>query len=700
MANQREIIDCLITGIEHRNKYPEAVRQFCLSMNYKSPKAYAFLRETFNDHLPHPVTICSWYANSDLHTEPNTINEKCLDILKNKVDEKAKIGEKLICSIMFDEMSIRKHIQWSNSEHKFIGYYTGTKNDNVEPAQENQTKKSDVTNQALVFIVRGVNSDFQLPIAYHLITSLEANEKKKMVEELLEKVIDCGVVVSSITFDGFYANKRMCTLMGADLKINSPGFKPYISFKGQRICIFFDACHMVKLARNKLSMKEILLDDDGKEIKWKHFEDLVQMSDRGFTFAHRMTRSHIEWKNKRMKVDLAVQTLSESTASAMEFMKRKGFPEFLDAEPTIKFARIWNKLFDIFNTKKTENSNLFKRALTSGNSAEIFKFFDEAIIYMKKLKFKNEEGKLVVVSRSRINTGFNGMVINMTSLKILFSDFVQQQKIITVIPTYNFTQDPVEIFFGMIRSLGGFNDNPTSEQFIAAFRKALTSHVIMHSKNANCNVMENLTYSLQSNIGHVSSKRKTRHPIDMDKVSAVTEEQIEELYDKLTDIVNQSSTANSNQSKDVLLDTYSIERVAERIEKKIKYNKSYKCVRCKHVFDENKQKAENVSGSSEVACHSTFLICKQVEQYMKLDLLKQINIEVIYHEIFKNLNFDALYSETDFAEHKDHKVYFIHYIVDEYIRIKATNMARTATLKEHDKLLRARLHKIMHYLGQ
>lgn len=692
MVNQREIIDCLVHGIEHRNKYPEKVRQFCLSMNYKSPRAYEFLRETFNNNLPHPVTIRSWYANSDLHTEPNTINDKCLDVLKAMVDEKAENGEKLICSVMFDEMSIRKHIQWSNSEHKFIGYYT------TESPTEKDDKKSDVTNQALVFIVRGVNSDFQLPMAFYLITALEASKKKDIVENLLEKVIDCGVIVSSITFDGFYANKRMCKLMGAELNIHSPHFKPYIIFENQRICVFFDACHMVKLARNKLAAKEILIDGNDGEIKWKFFEDLVRMSDRGLTFAHKMTRSHIEWKNKKMKVDLAVQTLSESTATAMEFLKQKDFPEFLDAEPTIKFVRVWNRLFDIFNTKKCQNSDPFKSALTTANATEIFEFFDEAIAYLKKLKFKIEEGKLISVSRSKINTGFNGMVINMTSLKILFQDFVQLQQIITVIPTYNFTQDPVEIFFGIIRSLGGFNDNPTSEQFIAAFRKALTSHIIMHSKNANCNLMENLTYSVQSNIGHVTSKRTPRHEIDMDKVSAVTESQVEELYAKLNQIANKSS-ANNNQSNETLY-TYSIERIAEQIEKKIKYNKSYKCVRCKHVFDENTRKAENVSGSTEVACYSTFVICKQVEQFMKIDLLKQIDIEVIFHEIFQNLNFETLFSETDFTEHSDHKIYFIHYIIGEYIRIKATDMAKKATLKEHDKLLRARLHKLMHYLGQ
>lgn len=161
-----------------------------------------------------------------------------------------------------------------------------------------------------------------------------------------------------------------------------------------------------------------------------------------------MNMSHIEWTRKRMKVDLAVQTLSQSTATSMEYLMNKGIPEFAGAESTIEFTRVFNKLTDIFNTKNENNEDIFKRALSVANAEQIFAFFLNAINYIKGLKVINKKGEYVKVCNSIINTGFNGFIINMTSLKLLFQDLVQEKQITEMLRTYCFQQDSVEIFFG------------------------------------------------------------------------------------------------------------------------------------------------------------------------------------------------------------------------------------------------------------
>lgn len=104
-------------------KYPTVVRKFSLTMHYHSPRTYCFFREFFNNRLPSPNTISGWYSNSDLNTEPNTINEQCLSILKTKAKEMhEKNGEVLVAGVLFDEIYIMKHVQWSNSSHKLVGY--------------------------------------------------------------------------------------------------------------------------------------------------------------------------------------------------------------------------------------------------------------------------------------------------------------------------------------------------------------------------------------------------------------------------------------------------------------------------------------------------------------------------------------------------------------------------------------------------
>ena len=51
--------------------------------------------------------------------------------------------------------------------------------------------------------------------------------------------------------------------------------------------------------------------------------------------------------------------------------------------------------------------------------------------------------------------------------------------------TYKFSQDHLELFFGAIRSAGGFNNNPTAQQFTAAYKRLLLRSSI-EGRNRNC----------------------------------------------------------------------------------------------------------------------------------------------------------------------------------------------------------------------
>lgn len=693
MVKQKEIIECLIHGVPNNKKYPASVRQFCLTLHFHKPRAYEFVRQTFSNRLPHASTLRSWYANSDLHTLPNVINDHCLEILKRKALEKQANGEILLCTLLFDEMHIRKHIQWSSKEQKLIGYVEEDECDEIEEEatlDENvskKKKKSDIANQALVFIVNTLNDSFQLPISYHFINSLEAFKKKLLLEKIISELNDCGLIVVSASFDGYVVNKKMCKLLGANFNVYSPDFKPYIEVNNQRVYIFFDSVHMIKLVRNKLASKEVIFDGDGNEIKWQYFVDLVNMAKRGFSMLHKMNQSHIDWKRKKMKVDLAVQTLSASTASSMELLMNKGVEEFNGAEHTIKFVRLFNTTFDIFNSKTDMSENVFKKTLSKENAAEIFSFCGTAMNYIRELEVINAKGNKVTVCKSAISTGFSGFIIDMVSLMLLFQDYVMENELVKALRTYCFTQDPVEIFFGKVRSLCGFNDNPTWEQFTAAFRKLLAYSTIMYSKLSNCHAGEDSLSNPYSNILSVTSRRaKAVKPIQQD-ITNITNDEIEQFYEKLSKI-----ESKSDEQYD--LNDNTLVYIATTIEKRIKNTQQFCCLLCKQVFQDNTYENQSVS-------ESTFNICKQTDIFLKPELLKgNININVIYHEILECLNFDSLYHNTDFTSHFDHKIFLVRYIIDEFIRIKGTHIAKTVTFKEHENHLRIRLHKLLHYLGQ
>lgn len=218
----------------------------------------------------------------------------------------------------------------------------------------------------------------------------------------------------------------------------------------------------------------------------------------------------------------------------------------------------------------------------------------------------------------------------------------------------------------------------------------------MYSKFSNCCPAEHDS-NPYTNILTISSKRSTIKNFNASDCMNVTEEQIEQLYDKLHDI---EDAEEREQHED--LSDYTVAHIASFIEGRIKLTKQFGCMLCKRIFDENTKKAEDVNLKSvTMPCYSTFCICKQTERFIKIDLLKgDIDFSVIYHEILQNLNFDLLYDGTDFSDHSDHKVFLIRFVVDEFVRIRATHIARTLTLNEHKKSLRVKLHKLLHYLGQ
>lgn len=98
-------------------KCPDELKMFALTLNFYSPRAYNYVRKTFNRVLPHPRTLQKWYES--VNCEPG-FQKACFAVLAEKVVELKKQGKLCICSLQIDEMSIRSMIEWDGE--KFVGY--------------------------------------------------------------------------------------------------------------------------------------------------------------------------------------------------------------------------------------------------------------------------------------------------------------------------------------------------------------------------------------------------------------------------------------------------------------------------------------------------------------------------------------------------------------------------------------------------
>lgn len=231
----------------HKESYKEFVREFCISLHYRSPQSLSFLRKTFENHLPHNKTVVSWYSQSNVNVVPG-IHKECVDILKKYASQRTEEGKKMVCALIFDEMAIRRHIQFCRKTKKLVGQTKGHKE-----LEEN----AKIAKEALVFMASGVNEKFEIPLAYYFVNSMKASLKKTILAEIIREVIASNISISSITFDGLRSNFKMCEEFGANLNIYSNSFDPSLKVDDQKVSIFLDNCHALKNVRNTLASKGI-----------------------------------------------------------------------------------------------------------------------------------------------------------------------------------------------------------------------------------------------------------------------------------------------------------------------------------------------------------------------------------------------------------------------------------------------------------
>ncbi|KAL3243811.1 hypothetical protein MRX96_019672 [Rhipicephalus microplus] len=262
-------------------------------------------------------TLREWYKA--VNGDPGFTSES-FEFIKNIVQGR---DEPLVAAIMVDDMSIKKHVQLVGN--KVFGY--------VDLGMEMPDDSLPEATNACVFMLVALNMRLKVPLGYFFIDSLSGSERAQLTKECISRVTSAGVIAASLTFDGAASNFSMASFLGADLRCRSPGFNT--SFQCLEDCpskvfVILDACHMIKLVRNCLGSVNHLTDIQGRKVKWSYIEALEALQQKeGLHLGNKLTKVHLEWAKQKMKVRLAVQTLSSSVADALDFCEYKlKLPQF------------------------------------------------------------------------------------------------------------------------------------------------------------------------------------------------------------------------------------------------------------------------------------------------------------------------------------------------------------------------------------
>jgi hypothetical protein len=193
----------------------------------------------------------------------------------------------------------------------------GTDN-NIDSDRQTKAKN------ALVFLAVALNGNWKIPVGYFLIKALNAKERANLLSNCLILLNDTGAKIHSITFDGAAVNLAMCRKLGTNFEVDTLHFKPFIinPANSQKKIVIWGPSHMIKLARSVLGDKKIIVDGNGEHIFWEHLCQLNNLQkEEGLHAANKLTQKHINFTDNRMNVKLAAQTLGQSIAKSLLFVK-------------------------------------------------------------------------------------------------------------------------------------------------------------------------------------------------------------------------------------------------------------------------------------------------------------------------------------------------------------------------------------------
>lgn len=444
-------------------RYNRSMKAFAKTLYFYSPKAYAYVRKFFT--LPHPSTIRSWM--SSVKCEPGFLTE-VFSFLKSQIKENPWLQD---CCLTFDSMSIRKQLVWDCSKEGYVGHVVCGNTENTELASE-----------ALVIMLVSLTKRFKCPVAYFFVNKLNSSGLSTLLTCTITQLHEIGIKIWSVTCDGAPANVQCFRKLGCDFNIisnDNVNCKFWVA-NVVEVYAMFDSCHMLKLARNTLADKKVISSKEG-DIRWEHIVALNDIQKNiGFKFANKLTSQHIYFKNSIMKVALAAQVISSRVADALEFLKQKGEPSFVNSQPTVNFIRYIDSLFDVLNSR-IPFAKGFKSPITAGNINTIQGVFSKTSDYLKTLNIQNKS--ILLSGRKMFVLGF--IVTMKSTLEVAYKLLYKSQSPLQYVLTYKMSQDHVELFFSSIRARGGHNNNPNCLQFKNTVRQMLFTKDIA-VVNGNC----------------------------------------------------------------------------------------------------------------------------------------------------------------------------------------------------------------------
>jgi len=158
-----------------------------------------------------------------------------------------------VCVLLLDEMSLKSTVSFDPPRDVIVGFEnfghlgTGTA----------------LSNNALVFMVKGLCAKWKQPIGYFLSHNAACADKlMSLVVTAVKKLSAVDLDVRVVICDQGSTNQQMFRLLGVTAE------KPFAELQGKQVIFMYDPPHLMKSLRNNLVKHDFLV--NGNKICWKY----------------------------------------------------------------------------------------------------------------------------------------------------------------------------------------------------------------------------------------------------------------------------------------------------------------------------------------------------------------------------------------------------------------------------------------------
>lgn len=205
-----------------------------------------------------------------------------------------------------------------------------------------------------------------------------------------------------------------------------------------------------------------------------------------------------------MRVKTATQMFSHSVAVVTEHLTARGdLPE--ECRQLIDITLLLNNLFDSLNVSnfKVPDGKVYKRAVKSKSPHHALWTESKKILKTVKFVKKTNNGNKIRFTETSVPS-IGNLIRTVEGMETIWKILTSTYRLDALL-TRHFNQNPVENFFGNIRSYGVRNNAPSTIAFEGAFKALLLNNYSSpHSRRANCeednnNCLQNLDFFLKEN---------------------------------------------------------------------------------------------------------------------------------------------------------------------------------------------------------